>query len=38
MEFWAIQQDKVMDGADVSQLVANAFLQYANLDFDIVNY
>jgi len=26
MELWVIQQDKVMDGADVSQLVANAFL------------
>jgi hypothetical protein len=38
MEFWAIQQDKVMDGVDVSQLVANAFLQYANVDFNIVDY
>ncbi len=38
MNIWAIQQYAAMDGQDVSRLVANAFLEYANLDLGITDY
>jgi hypothetical protein len=38
MNLWAIQRDAAMDGEDVSRLVANAFLEYVNLDLGIADY
>jgi len=37
-DMWAIESDTFMDGADVSCLVTNAFLQYVDLHFGILDY
>jgi hypothetical protein len=38
MNIWAMERDAAMDGGDVSNLVAVAFLEHANLDLGIVDY
>jgi hypothetical protein len=38
MNIWAIKHGKTMDGADVSHMVANTFLKYENLNFNIIDY
>jgi hypothetical protein len=38
MNLWAIQQDAVMDGVEVSCLMTTACAQHSNLNLGITNY
>jgi hypothetical protein len=38
MNVWAIQRNVAMEGGHVSRLVADGFLEHANLDLGITNY